>query len=162
MDQHENPKECQIQKQLILAIATPALEIMQQDGWDGGERLESLKRALAQLEAALAAHGADPGNEVIGMAVIKAYEFSFELSWKTLKDLLAYGGIDALLPREVLREAFAYGLVQDGQLWIDMLEQRNLMAHTYEVSRAQQALAMIRERFAPALLSLAVDLEQRR
>ena len=96
------------------------------------------------------------------MAVIKAYEFSFELSWKTLKDLLAYGGIDALLPREVLRQAFAYGLVQDGQLWIDMLEQRNLMAHTYDVSRAQQALAMIRERFAPALLSLAVDLEQRR
>jgi hypothetical protein len=60
--------------------------------------LESLKRVLAKLEAALAAHGADPGNEVIGMAVIKAYEFSFELSWKTLKDLLAYGGIDALLP----------------------------------------------------------------
>jgi hypothetical protein len=40
MDQHENLEECQIQKQLILAIATPALEMMQQDGWDGGERLE--------------------------------------------------------------------------------------------------------------------------
>lgn len=37
------------------------------------------------------------------MAVIKAYEFSFELSWKTLKDLLHHEGIDALLPREVLR-----------------------------------------------------------
>ena len=65
---------------------------------------------------ALAAHGAEPGNEVIGIAVIKAYEFSFELSWKTLKDLLAYEGIDALLPRQVLRQAFATGLLQDGQL----------------------------------------------
>jgi len=98
---------------------------------------------------------------VIGMAVIKAYEFSFELSWKTLKDLLAYEGIDALLPREVLRQAFAYGLVGDGQLWIEMLEQRNLMAHTYDVHRAQQALAMIRDRFAPALLAQAAALEQR-
>ena len=125
------------------------------------QRLESLQRALGQLKAALAAHQADPANEVIGMAVIKSYEFSFELSWKTLKDLLAYEGIDALLPREVLRQAFAYGLVSDGQLWIEMLEQRNLMAHTYDVHRAQQALAMIRDRFAPALLAQAAALEQR-
>jgi nucleotidyltransferase substrate binding protein (TIGR01987 family) len=125
------------------------------------QRLESLQRALAQLEAALAAHSAEPGNEVIGMAVIKAYVFSFELSWKTLKDLLAYEGIDALLPREVLRQAFANGLLQDGQLLIDMLEQRNLMAHAYDVTRAQLALALIRERFAPALRTLAADLEQR-
>jgi len=125
------------------------------------QRLESMQRALAQLEAALAAHVAEPDNEVIGMAVIKAYEISFELSWKTLKDLLAYEGIDALLPREVLRQAFASGLLQEGQLWIDMLEQRNLMAHTYDVTRAQLALALIRERFAPALRTLAADLEQR-
>jgi len=125
------------------------------------QRLESLQRALAQLQAALDALAADPGNEVIGIAVIKAYEFSFELSWKTLKDLLGYEGIDALLPREVLRQAFATGLLQNGQLWIDMLEQRNLMAHTYDVHRARQALALIQERFAPALLSLAAELEQR-
>ena len=125
------------------------------------QRLESLQRALSQLKAALAALAAEPTNEVIGMAVIKGYELSFELSWKTLKDLLSHEGIDALLPREVLRQAFAYGLLPDGQLWIDMLEQRNLMAHTYDVHRAQQALAMIRDRFAPALLAQAAALEQR-
>jgi nucleotidyltransferase substrate binding protein (TIGR01987 family) len=85
-----------------------------------------------------------------------------DLSWKTLKDLLAaYECIDALLPREVLRQAFATGLVQEGQLWIDMLEQRNLMAQSYDVTRTQQALALIRERFAPALCTLAADLDQR-
>jgi len=60
-----------------------------------------------------------------------------------------------------LRQAFASGLLQEGQLWIDMLEQRNLMAHTDDVTRAQQALALIRERFAPALRTLAPDLDQR-
>jgi nucleotidyltransferase substrate binding protein (TIGR01987 family) len=125
------------------------------------QRLENLQRALGQLQAALNALAADPENEVIGMAVIKAYELSFELSWKTLKDLLSHGGIDVPLPRDVLRQAFAAGLLEDGQLWIDMLEQRNLMAHTYDVSRARLALALIRERFAPALLALAGDLEQR-
>ena len=47
------------------------------------------------------------------------------------------------------------------QLWIDMLEQRNLMAHTYDVKRAQRALVLIRGTFAPALRSLAQNLEQR-
>ena len=125
------------------------------------QRLESLQRALAQLRAALEALAADPGNEVIGIAVIKAYEFSFELSWKTLRDLLAHEGIDAPLPRTVLRQAFASGLLQDGQLWIDMLEQRNLMAHTYDVDRARQALSLIQQHYAPALLGLAADLERR-
>jgi nucleotidyltransferase substrate binding protein (TIGR01987 family) len=125
------------------------------------QRLESLGRALGQLEAALAALDADPANEVIGMAVIKAYEFSFELGWKTLKDLLAYEGIDAPLPRQVIREAFAAELLPDGQVWIDMLEQRNLMAHTYDVTRAQRALALIRGTFAPALRALAQELERR-
>ena len=125
------------------------------------QRLESLGRALGQLEAALAALDADPASEVIGMAVIKAYEFSFELGWKTLKDLLAYEGIDASLPRQVIREAFAAGLLPDGQVWIDMLEQRNLMAHTYDVKRAQRALLMIQGSFAPALRALAQGLEQR-
>lgn len=125
------------------------------------QRLESLQRALIQLQAALAAHQAAPGDEVIGMAVIKAYEFSFELGWKTLKDLLAYEGIDAPLPRQVIREAFAANLVRDGQIWIDMLEQRNLMAHTYDTERARQALSLIQGRFATALLELAHDLEER-
>jgi nucleotidyltransferase substrate binding protein (TIGR01987 family) len=125
------------------------------------QRLESLQRALKQLKAALAALTSDPDNEVIAIAVIKSFEFSFELSWKTLKDLLSHEGIDALLPREVLRQAFAYGLLTDGQLWIDMLEQRNLMAHTYDEQRARQATSMIHERFAPALLELESALEQR-
>ncbi len=40
----------------------------------------------------------DPENDLIRMAVIKAYDFTFELSWKTPKDFLAYNGIDAKLP----------------------------------------------------------------
>ncbi|MBM5818140.1 MAG: hypothetical protein FJ083_16690 [Cyanobacteria bacterium K_Offshore_surface_m2_239] len=68
---------------------------------------------------------------------------------------------DAQLPREVLRQAFASGLLQDGQLWIDMLEQRNLMAHTYDVRRARIALALIGDTYAPALAALAMDLEAR-
>jgi len=126
------------------------------------QRFENLQRALAQLRAAIAAHQAMPENDLFVIALIKAYEFSFELSWKTLKDLLAWNGVDARLPREVLKQAFATGLVDDGQLWIDMLEQRNLMAHTYDQARALQAAHQISDSFWPALAGLERSLTNRR
>lgn len=95
--------------------ATTAEDAMSEPQLRWRQRLESLQRALGQLEAALQAQDADPESEVIGMAVIKAYEFTFELSWKTLKDLLWHEGLDVQLPREVLRQAFAAGLLRDGK-----------------------------------------------
>ena len=126
------------------------------------QRFDNLNRALAQLQSALEAHQATPDNELIVIALIKAYEFSFELSWKTLKDLLAWNGVDARLPREVLKQAFATGLIDEGQIWIDMLEQRNLMAHTYDQTRALQAAALIEQSFWPQLQRLQQELERRR
>ena len=125
------------------------------------QRFENLQRALKQLQAAITAHDARPDDELIVIALIKAYEFSFELSWKTLKDLLAWNGLDVKLPREVLKQAFATGLLENGQLWIDMLEQRNLMAHTYDQARAQQAAALICERYWPELQGLHNRLQER-
>ena len=125
------------------------------------QRFENLQRALKQLQAAITAHDAKPDDELIVIALIKAYEFSFELSWKTLKDLLAWNGLDVKLPREVLKQAFATGLLENGQLWIDMLEQRNLMAHTYDQARAQQAAALICECYWPELQGLHNSLQER-
>ena len=126
------------------------------------QRFDNLNRALAQLQSALEAHQAMPENELIVIALIKAYEFSFELSWKTLKDLLAWNGVDARLPREVLKQAFATGLIDEGQIWIDMLEQRNLMAHTYDQARALQAAELITSHYWPQLERLQKALEERR
>jgi nucleotidyltransferase substrate binding protein (TIGR01987 family) len=126
------------------------------------QRFENLERALAQLRAAITAHQAIPEDDLFVIALIKAYEFSFELSWKTLKDLLAWNGVDARLPREVLKQAFATGLLENGQLWIDMLEQRNLMAHTYDQSRARQAAELISHSFWPELNALQRSLADRR
>lgn len=125
------------------------------------QRFANLRQAMGQLERAIDAHQRDPADELIGIALIKAYEFSFELSWKTLKDVLAYGGVDAKLPREVLKQAFAYDLISDGQLWIDMLEQRTLMAHTYDQARARQAITLIAGSYWPALGQLRERLEER-
>lgn len=118
------------------------------------QRFDNLQRAYRRLQWALEMTQQDADGDLIRMAVIKAYEFTFELSWKTLKDYLAYNGIDARLPRDVIKQGFATGLIANGQLWIDMLEERNLMAHTYEDTRARQAVEQIQQRYLSGLSQL--------
>ena len=118
------------------------------------QRFDNLQRAYRRLIAMLELLQQDQDSEVVRMAVIKAYEFTFELSWKTLKDYLAYNGIDARLPREVIKQAFASGLLIDGELWIAMLEERNLMAHTDDDGRAKAAVTQIQNRYLAGLSQL--------
>jgi len=118
------------------------------------QRFDNLQRAYRRLVSMLELLQQDQDSEVVRLAVIKAYEFTFELSWKTLKDFLAYNGIDARLPREVIKQAFATGLLVDGELWIAMLEERNLMAHTYDDARAKAAVTQIQNRYLAGLSQL--------
>ena len=118
------------------------------------QRFDNLQRAYKRLRWALEMTEQAPDADLIRMAVIKAYEFTFELSWKTLKDYLTYNGIDARLPRDVIKQGFATGLIANGQLWIDMLEERNLMAHTYDDTRARQAVEQIQKRYLSGLAQL--------
>jgi nucleotidyltransferase substrate binding protein (TIGR01987 family) len=118
------------------------------------QRFENLQSAYKRLQHAVQANAQAPDNELIQMALIKAFEMTFELSWKTMKDYLNHNGIDVKLPREVIKHAFANDIVSDGQLWIDMLEDRNLMTHTYDEARALLAADHICRRYMAGLEQL--------
>ena len=83
--------------------------------------------------------------------IIQIYEFTFELAWKTLKDFLEERDITAKYPRDVIKEAFNFELIDNGDVWIDMLEKRNLMSHTYNEVIAEQALVLIKNQYFKAL-----------
>ncbi|MGV3630006.1 MAG: nucleotidyltransferase substrate binding protein [Bacteroidota bacterium] len=75
--------------------------------------------------------------------VVQFFEFTFELSWKTLKDYLNSRQVEVAFPRDVIKEAFAYGLIENGDVWIDMLEKRNLLSHTYNRENSDLAYELI-------------------
>ena len=118
------------------------------------QRFDNLQSTYQRLQHAVQANVATPNNDLIQMALIKAFEMTFELSWKTIKDYLKYNGIDVKLPREVIKQAFTNDIITDGQLWIDMLEDRNLMAHTYDEVRALKAVNHICQRYMVGLEQL--------
>lgn len=85
---------------------------------------------------------------------IQRFEMAIELAWKVLKDYLENEGvvIQPLTPRNVIKEAFAARLLSDGQIWIDMLDQRNLLSHTYDKNTFEKIITAIHVRYLPALL----------
>ncbi|MDZ4708970.1 MAG: HI0074 family nucleotidyltransferase substrate-binding subunit [Saprospiraceae bacterium] len=75
--------------------------------------------------------------------VIKIYEFTFELAWKTIRDFLEEKKVDIIFPRDVIKAAFHYELINDGEIWMDMLEKRKFMNKTFNVKNAQIAYNLI-------------------
>ena len=95
--------------------------------------------------------------------VVQRFEYTFELAWKTLKDYLVHSGIvfDQITPRRVIKEAFSAKIIEDGQIWIDMLEQRNLMSHTYDEETFEKVIRNITQRYFVALEQVFTWLKQK-
>lgn len=71
-------------------------------------------------------------------ATIQRFEFVYELSWKLMKAYLEYNGIEVTSPRETFRESFRNEIIEDANLWILMLENRNRTSHTYDEETATE------------------------
>ncbi len=63
---------------------------------------------------------------------IQAFEFCFELAWKTIKRILTQKGLEVRSPRDAFREAAVNQLIDDPTLWFQFIDKRNLTSHTYD------------------------------
>jgi nucleotidyltransferase substrate binding protein (TIGR01987 family) len=119
------------------------------------QRFQNFDRGFVLLRDALARK-----PETLSMlekeGVIQRFEYTFELAWKTLKDYLEEGGlvISPITPRQVIKEAFAAKVISDGEVWVNMLDHRNLLSHTYDSSVFEQAVEAIADRYLGAMSKL--------
>lgn len=88
--------------------------------------------------------------------LIQRFEYTHELAWKVLKDYLKDKGFANLLgSKDVTREAFKSGLIEEGDDWMDMIKARNKTSHTYGSEEADAIFEDVVERFYPALATMA-------
>lgn len=93
------------------------------------QRFENYEKAFLLFRRFLAK---DHLNEFEKQGLIKAFEYTHELAWKVMKDYLEYEGITGITgSRSATREAYNKNLIDQGQLWMDMIESRNKTVHTY-------------------------------
>ncbi len=117
------------------------------------QRFENYQRAFALLEEVFI-H--EPKTLLEQEGMIQRFEYTFELAWKTLQDFFRYRGYEGIIwPRSVIEQAFADGVIQDGELWMSMLKSRNETVHTYDAELVQEILADIRREYFVALQDFA-------
>jgi len=91
------------------------------------------ENAVKQLAKALK----EPESEFIRDASIQRFEFTYELLWKTLKAFMEeIHGVRTVSPRQVFKEAFALDLIENEETFLDLIETRNTLAHTYNEKQA--------------------------
>lgn len=100
------------------------------------ERKVEFIRATEKLEEALK----EETTEIVIDGILHRFEFTFELAWKTMKDYLEYEGIIEKTgsPREVIKEAFSSGLIENGDIWIKMMLARNALSHLYDEETSRE------------------------
>lgn len=123
------------------------------------QRFHSFEKAFKQFYTALMDF--EKLNILEKEGLIQRFEYTFELAWKTLKDYLEYQEVAVSFPREVIKAAFHHGLIEDGETWMDMLEKRNLLAHTYEEKHFQTAVLLVKDHYYKAIAQVYHDLGAR-
>lgn len=116
------------------------------------QRFNSFKKALAQLSKFMQKTEL---NELEEQGLIQAFEYTHELAWKLQKDFLESQGVAELFgAKNVAREAFKAGLIEDGEVWLHMIESRNLTSHTYNEETTQQILKAIKDDYFESFQAL--------
>lgn len=94
------------------------------------EKLSDFGKVLSRLKEAIDESKSNPLSSTLKDGVIQRFEFCYEICWKLMKYYLESEGIqEAKSPKSTFREAFKIGIIENGEEWIDMLNDRNLTSH---------------------------------
>ena len=103
------------------------------------QRLQNYDKALLQLEDAVRLSRQRTLSTLEKQGLIQGFEFTHELAWNMLKDYFTYQGNTSITgSRDATRTAFKYGLIEDGNTWMEMIASRNKSSHTYNQAIADE------------------------
>jgi len=121
------------------------------------DKLSNFSKALDRLEESL---GAEENSFYLD-ATIKRFELTFETAWKALKKILYMEGYECLSPRDCLKKGYQTAYLNDEDIWIEMLLDRNRSAHIYDEQEAASICRKIRDNYFPVLIQLRQTLEEK-
>ena len=108
------------------------------------QRFENYQKALSRLAAAVALSRERPLSDLEQQGLVQAFEFTHELAWNCLKDFSeSRGTADLFGSKDATREAFAGGLIENGEIWMNMIRHRNLSTRTYNEETLKEIVASI-------------------
>ena len=114
-------------------------------------KYDAFNNALDRLNEAVEIGKKDTSSILLD-ATIQRFEFVIELTWKLMKEYLESENLVGFnTPKMVVKEIYKIGFIDNGEIWLDMLNDRNLTSHTYDEETAKQIYFNIVKEYLPEL-----------
>ena len=124
------------------------------------QRFFNFNKALAQLEGAVSLSQQRELSQLEKQGVIQVFEFTHELAWNVLKDYLEDQGEQNIRgSKDATRAAFKVALISDGEMWMSMIQSRNISSHTYDEDTAESLFIAIVNDYYPLFTALKIEME---
>ena len=121
------------------------------------KRFEDYVKALNKLKEAMLENPTD----IVIDGTLQRYEFTFELAWKTMKDYLEYNGYSDNIasPRAIIQLAYQAKVIKNGDIWINMMLDRNVLSHLYDEEKSREIYDNIKKSYLDEFEKLKVFFE---
>lgn len=123
-------------------------------------KYDNFCKALSNLQEGLKLD--EPYTVVEQTGIVGLFEICFEQSWKLMKAVLEeHGRFEEKIgsPRAIIKIAFQCDMIKDEEKWLELLESRNILAHTYSDEDALQVIRKLKTDYAGAFLALKSEID---
>jgi len=125
------------------------------------ERLEVFRNAIARLNEVIEIGKQRSLNQFERDSLIKRFEFSYEMAWKLMMSYEKDNGVIGILgSKDVVRHAFSMSLIDNGEAWLEMIDDRNKTSHLYDEEMAIDVIDAITHTYFPLFQELLLKMEQ--
>lgn len=102
------------------------------------------------------------GFDIIKEGLIQRFEYTHELAWNVMKDFLEeVGELKMYGSKDATKEAFSAELIDDGEIWMEMIKSRNKTTHTYNQETADEIFQKIMYSYHPAFTAFKKLMESK-
>ena len=125
------------------------------------QRFSNYRKALARLTEAVELSRERDLSDLEQQGLIQAFEFTYELAWKTLQDILIEqkGFEKGPGPNVIIALALEEGLIHDEDRWEEMKEARRRTAHAYDEAMADAIAVLVIGKFHGMFIQLETRLQ---
>lgn len=125
------------------------------------KKYENFCKSLANLQLGLKRE--EPYDVVDVVGIIGLFNICFEQAWKLMKELIERDGRSETRigsPRAIVKLAYQNKMINNQEVWLDILEARNLLAHIYSEETALGTIRRLKTEYISAFVELKSEIDK--
>lgn len=126
------------------------------------KKYDNFCKALANLNEG--AELEEPYTVVEQTGIAALFGICFEQAWKLMKEVMEeHGRFEEKIgsPRAIIKVAYQCGMLHNCEGWLELLESRNLLAHTYNEEQALYVIKKVKSDYLALFAELRTELEEK-